>query len=408
MNLVDGRLLSTSECDPVLAGLEERIVATLSKGRLRPDVVIAACDKLANGLDEADYADVVESLGAPPALVRQYVAEARELFRAGALRDRLRRELGDGDNTAPLGTLLHVAAGNMDGLPAFSVLEGLLAGNINILKLPAQEGGLSVRLLSELISAEPALAEYIYVFDYSSRDLVNLSKLIAVADAVVVWGGDEAVTAFRSLAPPNTRLIEWGHKVSFGYATPRGLTDAGLAGFARNIVETGQGLCSSCQGLFLDTEDLDDVYALGQRFAAALEKEAASVPNSGFAAPTSLELYTAQLELPRTGGRVFRGQGVGVIARPDRFLEVAPAPRAPWVKALPQAEIVRVLHPHKNHLQTVGLLCADDERAELERLFFATGVVRVTTGERMSLAAPDLPHDGEYPLRRYVKVVSVL
>ncbi|MDR2615206.1 MAG: acyl-CoA reductase [Oscillospiraceae bacterium] len=407
MNLVDGRFLTADECEAVLDDLENRILATLGNGRLAPETVIAACDRLAGKLDEERYIARMDALGIPEALGRRYVAEAREIFKAEALRERLRAELGeDLQNAEPLGTLLHVAAGNADGLPAFSVLEGLLTGNINILKLPSEEGGASAELLRELILEEPGLAEYVYVFDYSSRDLVHISKLLAAADAVVVWGGDEAVRTLRSLVSPNTKLIEWGHKVSFGYVTRGGLTDDGLRGFARNIAETGGLLCSSCQGVYLDTEEISEVYALAERLLKLLERETAAYPPpTGISAMTTLELYTSELEAPFSGGRVFRGNGCGVTARGDRRLESAPAPRVPWVKALPRGELIWTLRPHKNHLQTVGLLCADDERGELTRALFRAGAVRVTSGERMSRAEPSAPHDGEWPLRRYVKLV---
>ena len=408
MNLVDGKMLASDECESVLDSLEERILVTLSKDRLRPGTVVAACDRLAKGLDEAAYLAKMGQLGISPARGRQYIAEAREMFRAEALQQRLQTELGnDLSRVEPLGTLLHVAAGNMDGLPAFSVLEGLLTGNINILKLPAEEGGVSVGLLAELIREEPTLAEYIYVFDYSSRDVLHIRKLLAAADAVVVWGGDEAVAAFRAMVKPNTKLIEWGHKVSFGYVTRSGLTDEGLSGFARNIAETGQMLCSSCQGLFLDTDDMGEVHSLCGRFAALLAREVAGFPSVGLIAQATLELYTAELESLATGGRVYRSQGCGVIARSDSKLESAPAPRVPWVKPLPRERILRSLYPYKNHLQTVGLLCGEGEREALARQFFKTGVVRVTTGGSMSRNELNMPHDGEYPLRRYVKVTHL-
>ena len=50
--------------------------------------------------------------------------------------------------TVPLGTLFHVTAGNVDGLPAFSAVEGLLTGNINLVKLPSGDQGLSLAVFS--------------------------------------------------------------------------------------------------------------------------------------------------------------------------------------------------------------------------------------------------------------------
>ena len=117
----------------------------------------------------------------------------------------------------PLGTLFHISAGNMDALPAYTVVEGLLTGNVNILKLPQADNGLTVAALSKLIETEPSLAEYVYVFDTPSSDIAAMRRLSEMADGVVVWGGDAAVSAVRAMAPTGAKLIEWGHRLSFAY-----------------------------------------------------------------------------------------------------------------------------------------------------------------------------------------------
>ncbi len=427
MNLVDGKILDTKDCDAVLDSLNDRILATLEKPPLSSETVIQACDKLISTLDEEVYLPIINSLGIPETLGKSYVTEARALFSAEALRYRMKKELGDnydktyshlplhGSHTVdeqilPLGVLLHAAAGNADGLPAFSVIEGLLTGNINILKLPAAEGGLSVLLLSELIKIEPRIAEYVYVFDYSSKDMIHINKLIDAADGVVVWGGVEAVSAFRSLLPPNIRLIEWGHKVSFAYVTKNGMEDDRLYGIAVNIVTTGQLLCSSCQGIFIDTEDLNDVYSFCQRFLPLLEKaigEYAGNMDIGLKAQSALQRYTAELETAFNKNRVFKGKDCSMVAGKDQTLEPAIGFTNAWVKALPQNQLLKTLRPYKNYLQTAALICDNQEEEKLTGLLSKIGVVRISTGERMSAAYNGAPHDGEYPLRRYTRVVSV-
>jgi hypothetical protein len=401
------------------------ILNTLSKDGLRPETVICACDRLVSGMDSERYLNEMAVLGIDETLGRSYLAEARRMFSGEALRYRLKTELGESYGSAvtyapmseartvtekicPLGVLFHIAAGNADALPAFSVLEGLLTGNINILKLPAAEGGISVRLLSELIKIEPSLSEYIYVFDYSSKDITHIEKLVSVSDAVVVWGGDEAVSAVRRLSKPNIKIIEWGHKISFAYLTKKGMTAEKLEGLAQNIARTGQLLCSSCQGIFLNTEDPDEVYAFCGSFLPVLERACAESPynNIRIRAQTALELYCAELEGIYGGKKVFRGENCGLIAYADSLLVPAVKFGNAWVKPLKRENLLSVLRPYKNHLQTVGLLCGEDEREELARTLFKTGVVRVCPGEKMSETYPGAPHDGEYPLSRYVKIVS--
>ena len=78
--------------------------------------------------------------------------------------------------------------------------------------------------------------------------------------------------AARTLVQPDTRIIPWGHKLSFAYVSGEA-SDGDLAALAKHICETRQLLCSSCQGIFLDTEDMGAVEAFGERFFQILQAE---------------------------------------------------------------------------------------------------------------------------------------
>ena len=307
----------------------------------------------------------------------------------------------------PLGVLLHIAAGNVDGLPAYSVVEGLLAGNINLLKLPSADRGASVLLLHELVKIEPRLRDHVYVFDVPSSDPASLTALAEAADGVVVWGGDEAVRAARTLAQPNTKIIAWGHTLSFAYAAPDAPEEE-LRALARHVCETRQLLCSSCQGIFCDTADMDAVNALAERFFALLQEEnahAAPAPAS-LRGRAALQMLYEQMEADAAGRRVLRAGGVGVVVAPDSRPELSPLAGNCWVKPLPRANIVAQLKPLKGHLQTVGLLCAGADRGELGSLLARAGAVRITPAGEMSRVLPGEAHDGTYALREYTRVVE--
>ncbi len=427
MNLVNGILLDTKASTAVLDTLPERLLETLESGRLNPLVVIDACARFTVTMDTEKYWAALVAAGASPEAGKKYLRHIKMMFSREYLLERLKTELGkncldehrftppghDSEICArilPLGVLLHIAAGNADGLPAFSVIEGLLAGNINILKLPELDGGLSVDILAELVRLEPKLAEYIYVFDYSSRDEDAVSKLIAAADAVVVWGGDLAVSALRRMVDPTIKLIEWGHKISFAYVTEKGVTDSALYGLARNICETDQLLCSSCQGVFLDAADIGAVYDFCARFLPILDavSEKASPHDSiGILSQTTLALYNEALESLYNGSKIYRGKACSIIAYQDSALDVAIRFRNLWVKRLPREKLLANLRPHKNRLQTAALLCGEGERPALIGTLSKTGLVRITGGDDMSTVYCGAAHDGEYPLRRYTKVFSI-
>ena len=422
MILYRGELCEDRELPRLLERLEADCLETIAGQSIDRETVVAACDALARRAEAGDYDSVLQPFLAAFSIDPARFREALFLFKREALSYKLAVELGSEDlpdltppgrapirrRRMPLGVLFHMAAGNVDGLPAYSVVEGLLAGNVNILKLPAQDRGASLLLLRELVRLEPRLRDFVYVFDVPSTDLQSLERFAKIADAVVVWGGDEAVRAARTLAGPDTALICWGHKLSFAYAVPP-VSDGDLEALADHICATGQLLCSSCQGIFLDTGDMGEVYALAERFFPVLQVAARRHPpaDPALRARATLELYARELEADSGGRRICRGGGVSVTAAPDSRLELGLLAGNCWVKPLPRDQIVPRLKPRKGCLQTAGLLCPEGEREALSALLARAGVVRVTGPGDMSRTVPGEAHDGTYPLAAYTRVVEV-
>lgn len=422
MILYRGEICEDKELPRLLERLEADCLETIAGQTIDRETVVAACDALARRVEAGDYDSVLQPFLTAFSIDPARFREALFLFKREALSYKLAVELGPEDlpdltppgrapirrRRMPLGVLFHMAAGNVDGLPAYSVVEGLLAGNVNILKLPAQDRGASLLLLRELVRLEPRLQDFVYVFDVPSTDLQSLERFAKIADAVVVWGGDEAVRAARTLAGPDTALICWGHKLSFAYAVPP-VSDGDLEALADHICATGQLLCSSCQGIFLDTGDMGEVHALAERLFPILQAAARRHPpaDPALRARATLELYARELEADSGGRRICRGGGVSVTAAPDSQLELGLLAGNCWVKPLPRDQIVPRLKPRKGCLQTAGLLCPEEEREALSALLARAGVVRVTGPGDMSRTVPGEAHDGTYPLAAYTRIVEV-
>lgn len=424
MNLIEGKIVtSASERDAALSALDGELRHTLSETILTPETVLSACDALSRMIGE-EHLSLLVAAGIPTGQAAQYLQEAQRQLRRESLQERLKWELGEAEfqerafvsdgirvreRIAPLGVLLHIVAGNQHALAFYSVLEGLLTGNINLVKLPGSDDGLSVWLLSELAKLEPALNRYLYVFDYPSENTAALQKLMELANAVVVWGGDATVRAVRASAPANTRIIEWGHRLSFAYVTPQGIRPELLQGLADNIAATDQLLCSSCQGIYVDTDSMEILHRFCESFLPVLERRFCDNGHPvtlQAAARTGLLVYTEQLKSHLQPCRVFQGDQTSLIAYEDRALAPSFLYGNCWVKRLPRDSIVTALSPHKGHLQTVGLLCAENETSLLTERLWRSGVMRVTRGKNMSESYRYAAHDGEYPLRRYTRIVS--
>lgn len=427
MILANGRLYEHGSQAEILQRMGSGIDAVRAQKSLPADAVVDALDALARQIEAGGFARRALALG----VTAQQLAQAVCMLRRESVEYRLRTELGPrpfaprtlapplekGRRTVrlyPLGVLLHIAAGNADGLPVLSLAEGLVTGNINILKLPQADGGLALELVQALIGLAPELTDFIYVFDTPSSDIAAMRQMAAYSDGIVVWGGDAAVAAVRQMAPVGAKLIEWGHRLSFAYLSGYEDKARELAQLAAHIAGTRQLLCSSCQVIFLDTEDMGQVHAFCEEFLPILEDAAQAGPpeDLGTRAQITLRRYAAGLEQAafgteaQAGRRTYTGRLCQLIACEDHELELSGMFASCLVKRLPAAKLAPVLRRAQGRLQTAGLVCAPEKRAALARCLAGCGVVRITRAGAMSHTLCGEAHDGEYPLRRYVRLVE--
>ena len=432
MNLIFGNIVDNVHAKKVIKNLDKYILKAKEAQPLNAATVISACDKLSSKLSEDDIKLLID-MGVPQYKAEQEFRLLKLMLSKEYLENRLKTEFGTSETYeyeeeykpcgydvkvrhkfVPLGTLFHISAGNVELLAAFSIIEGLLTGNINIVKLASSDDGLSVMLLKKLIDIEPLLKSFIFVFDIVSDDIKTLKKISRLSDALVVWGSDEAIRAARTFAGINTRIIEWGHKISFAYVSYDqnidDIADKELYSIAYNICDTNQLFCNSCQGILLDSTDFNELKTFAKRFLTILEEVAKSMPyefDIRISAAKRLELYTEQLEsLQNYDKLILQGENVNVIVYKNQDLKTSHMFRNPWIKALPKEQLLKALLPYKNYLQTVALICPQGKRHEFEDIFSKSGAVRICSGKNMSISYCGMPHDGEFALRRYMKVMS--
>lgn len=413
--------------------------AALASGKLNREMVIDACDRMGEKLDDR-YLPFLEEINHGNHIkAKCQLEQARRMLSRPWLEEKIKKELGGWaeksvqttttldlsgkevlirEKRMPLGVLFHIGAGNMEGLPVYSVIEGLLSGNVNLVKAADGDRGMTAALLDLMITEEPALAGYIYVFDVPSEDRQSMKALGMAADGIVVWGGDEAITAVRQMAPANVKLIEWGHKTSFCYVTEQAwrrikedpacpLLEK-IKCLAAHICQTNQLLCNSCQGIYLGTRDKKEFTDFARFFSDILEQECRRDNGYGEiedAVKGRIAYQLRCMELERDK-KVLKGEGCSVTLYKDNILEPSLMYRNCWIKTLPPQDIMGTLKGSKNHLHTAGLICLEHERDQVSELLLRTGIVRVTGGGDMSLTLSGEAHDGEYPLMRYSKIVS--
>ncbi|TCT12882.1 acyl-CoA reductase LuxC [Natranaerovirga pectinivora] len=424
MNIYRGELISKKGFINKLEEIEGQFKKDLINNPITPEIVIEAAHKLANEINKEEIIDELIELGLPRWSSEAFVNASIKTLNKKELNKKVEVELGEksfhwtvvNDDTEeknyPLGILVHIGAANVLGLSAFSVLEGLLTKNINILKLPEQESGLSVKLLLKLIEIEPRLKPFIYVLDVSSKEKEVISKLIKVADAVVVWGSDDAISGIRLLAPPNLPIIEWGHRLSFAYFTNHDNNEEDLEGLAKDICLTDQLYCSSPQCILYEGKDKNQLIQFGKRLSKHIERISSKHPNhnipiQGQGQITWLQELVKMEEILNQKQLITNEEkSYSIMIDYKAELKSSPLYRNIWLMPVKRENLFEILRAKKGYLQTVGLSCSETEFEELSKIFYSAGVNRITTCGNMSNSYSGEPHDGSYTLNRYVRKVN--
>ncbi|MEU2452993.1 acyl-CoA reductase [Streptomyces sp. NPDC012765] len=429
-----GEFIDDEEAGRRLTGLPAAVEAALAEC-LETETVLAACDALGAALCDPGHpvrARLAAHLpeGEDPAVL----SELGGLLGRRKLTRKLRRELGGAtpgrlnradpresvfEAWAPVGLVAHIAPGNAATVAPLSIVEGLLTGNVNILRTSSADTLLTQHLMAELAALDPsgALAARIVVLRFPSSRQEWLRLMCAPADAVAVWGGEAAVEGVAAHVPAGCRLVEWGHRISFAYLTADAWSDAAtLDGLADDVCLLEQEACSSPQVVYLDTEDEDEVFGFAERFAAVLAARPPAAAGSAEGGPdpaeaaelTTTELV-ARLEEHLGLTRVFAAADGSwrVMADTRSPLTASPLHRSVWVKPLPRKRLIATLRPMRRYLQTAGLAGSPTDIAELSRTALAAGVTRVTPVGAMLESYAGEPHDGVYALQRYSRRVAV-
>jgi phenylacetate-coenzyme A ligase PaaK-like adenylate-forming protein len=431
LHLWQGEFIDDAEAGRRIAGLPELAGRVLTRP-LPTDVVLDACALVSGDLADPASALYGRLAGRLPAdEAAAVLAELAAALTREALERKLRRELGglrperlsrpDARETvyeawAPVGLLVHIAPGNAAAVAPLSVVEGLLAGNLNVLKTSSSDSALALDLLAALGEADPAglIAEHVIALRFPSSRREWLRTLCGQADAIAVWGGEDAVQTAGELAPPGCRVVEWGHRISFAYLTRQAASeDVLLDALAEDVCRLEQQACSSPQVVYLDTEHTEALFAFAERFAKRLaevsDARPASRPGPAELAEITTVQQLARLEQHLGLTRVIAAEEGSwrVLADTRPALEASPLNRSIWVKPLPRDAVTATLRPMRRYLQTAAIGGGRTDVAALSRAMFAAGVTRITPVGSMLDGYEGEPHDGVYALQRYSRRVSV-
>ena len=152
--------------------------------------------------------------------------------------------------------MVHIWAGNVPGLPLWSLISGLLAKAGNIGKVASAEplfAGWFAKLLGEI---DPRLADCLAIVWWKGGDEAPERAMLAEADLVLAYGATRSLEQIRGRLPATTRFLGFGHKISFGMIARQALDPSKVWATAHraafDVVRYDQQGCYSPQAFFVE------------------------------------------------------------------------------------------------------------------------------------------------------------
>ncbi|HXP96305.1 MAG TPA: acyl-CoA reductase [Telmatospirillum sp.] len=336
--------------------------------------------------------------------------------------DRLRRHhlalTPDGAVMAGRGLIFHLPPRNVALLFAYGWILALLAGNRNVVRLPAhraKQADILLRLIGRALDETPFLRQGQLFLSYGHDDAIS-AHLSSLCDMRVIWGGDETIRHMRGIAlPPRASELAFADRFSMAALNPEAvlaLTDDGCADLARSLFNDvfwfDQMACSSPR-LFVWVGEAGRSFAAGQKLYAALGAVAVRKGYGIDAGTLSAKLtycYRAVLDGPVTRLRFF-GAPLAVLSL-DHFFDfrqnVFGAGTLFELNLPDLAALARYSHPKDQTLIHFGIPA--DALALFARTLNGRGFDRmVPVGQALAF---DMVWDGHDLLGAFSRPVSVI
>ena len=315
--------------------------------------------------------------------------------------------------------LMHIWAGNVPGLPLWSLISGLLVKAGSVGKLPGAEplmAGWFAQLLAEI---DPQLGECLAVVWWKGGDAEVEKSWFQQPDVVVAYGGNATLAAIQRQLPVTTRFLPHGHKVSVGLVARSALDARQGAELARrasyDVMRNDQAGCYSPQMLFIERGGR----VSPQQFAAYLAHElqvlgrrhprrALSLAeiNQIAAWRNAEEIHALQ------GDRTLYGDVTDswAVVCVDASEPLVPAALGRTLKIVAVEDLshaISLIERQKLYLQTAALAADPQSLFQLSAQLGQAGVTRITAFGEMTSPAAGWHHDGRFNLLDLVRFTEI-
>ncbi|MCX4147808.1 acyl-CoA reductase [Paraburkholderia madseniana] len=309
--------------------------------------------------------------------------------------------------------LVHILAGNSPMVAAMTVMRAALTKGVHLLKLPSNDLFTATAILRTMAEIDPAhpLTQSFSAAYWRGGD-ENVESILyrpQYFDKLVVWGGESAVRHAMRYAGPGLELVAFDPKVSISligreaFASDELLKQVARAG-AADVQSFNQDACNASRYQFIEGNEEDaDRYC--EHLAAALGEDFRYGDGQGPLVPADIREAVDVLREMEPLYRVFGGyDGKGLVIRSDERVDFHPICKT--VNVVPVQSLRDATRFATVATQTVGIY-PPHRVVEVRDALACAGVQRIVTlGESISDGVGGYPHDGMFPIHRFMKWIS--
>ncbi|WP_241991704.1 acyl-CoA reductase [Paraburkholderia sp. RAU2J] len=309
--------------------------------------------------------------------------------------------------------LVHILAGNSPMVAAMTVMRAALTKGVHLLKLPSNDLFTATAILRTMaeIDLEHPLTQSFSAAYWRGGD-ENVESILyrpQYFDKLVVWGGESAVRHAMRYAGPGLELVAFDPKVSISligreaFASDELLREVARAG-AADVQSFNQDACNASRYQFIEGDE-DDVDRYCEHLATALGEDFRYGDGQGPVVPGDIREAVDVLREMEPIYRVFGGyDGKGLVIRSDELVDFHPICKT--VNVIPVKSLRDATRFATVATQTVGIY-PPHRVVEVRDALACAGVQRmVTLGESISDGVGGYPHDGMFPIHRFMKWIS--
>ena len=316
--------------------------------------------------------------------------------------------------------ITHIWAGNVPGLPLWSLISGLLVKSGTIGKVSSAEPICASIFAKVLVDIEPRLAGCLSIIWWPNEDTNTAIHLFQQSDIVLAYGGNMALAAVQAQVPVTTRFLPHGHKLSFGMVSASALSVvrakhiAALA--ALDIVRYEQQGCYSPQMFYVERGAQVSPQEFAQTLCGEMATLAHKYPRTSLSIEEALHIASwrelhefAMLQSPAV--KVLGDKkDAFVVVYSDVPVSLNPSPlnRCVTVVAVDSLlDVMPLLKDQRSYLQTVGLATDPETLLALGDALAQAGVTRICAIGEMTSPAAGWHHDGRFSLADLVNMVDI-